>query len=160
MHAPVCLAALLSLAVAGCGGDTDYISKDPAEAGPELGEAACDADFECGIISVSCDMGTAVAMREPAEHLYGSRDACDTMLTTYYTDIITGCAAANLTDDERDQVNACLNSAPYCPADSELQDVADALCANHLPPGADPACMIAQPILQHCTSCAANPASC
>jgi len=156
----------LSLAFAGCGdneyGGIDYLGEPPAVIGPELGDSACDAVFACGVINVTCDplMMIAEAVREPAVHFYGSRDVCDTMQTTYYTDLVAGCAAADLSDDERDQINTCLNAAWYCPADADLQAVADASCAGLPLPGYPESCTFAKPLIDHCLACAANPASC
>jgi hypothetical protein len=147
---------LATFVALGCGGSTDYLGESPDEAGADLADTSCDAAFDCGVLMIDC--GTPnTATRISGEQAYGSRSECEMDLTDSYTDLFAGCALANLTDSDRDTLNDCLNSGSFCPAESDFQAIADAVCSGDDPPGITDACRRSSSILSRCFECIDNP---
>lgn len=145
---------MLALSLLGaCGSDTDFLGESPEEAASDLAQSNCDAAYDCGLLQVTC--GTPnTATRIPADQFYESRADCEMTVSDAYVDLFTGCAAANLSDAQRDTLNDCLNSGAWCPPESEFQSIADAVCSGTPPPGLSEACQQSTPILERCSQCA------
>jgi hypothetical protein len=150
MRILVALSVIASLAA--CGGDTDYLAADPAEAAEDLAQAACAGRHECISITISCD--PPEAMYSP----YPSEAACVGTLSPIYADLFLGCRALDLTDDERDALNACFNVEIRCIGEDELADYAAAVCAGE--EWRETACSDVQPLLQACFECGQDPTAC
>jgi hypothetical protein len=150
--------AFVALVIAGCGGGTDYLGQSPEESAADLAEMGCGVAFDCGVYEIDCDPPTATL--RPAEEIYGSQAACESDLADYYADLFAGCAAANLTDDQKDTLNDCLNSGSRsCLSEAEAAEWAEAVCIEGS--GAlDEVCRRALPVLELCSACANDPADC
>jgi hypothetical protein len=156
MRGSLYLASVVMSVVAACGGSTDYLGESPSEAGGDLAKSSCDTAFDCGVLSIHCGTpNTATLMT--GEEFYGTQDECERSLSMTYTDLFTGCAAANLTDDEASALNDCLNSGGSCPAESDFQAIADAVCSGQNPPNAPESCDQASAVLSRCSECIDNP---
>lgn len=143
---------------AACGGGTDYFGLDPDEAAAEAADRACDQAYRCGLYTIDCDP-TVTATRDDPSTLFDDRAACDAEIASFYVDFFVACAAAGLTDDEREAINDCLNTSVSCMSDSELQAYAEAVCEGETPPGND-TCARAQPAFDRCYDCLFDPDTC
>jgi hypothetical protein len=146
----------LGIALLGaCGGDVDYLGLPPAEAASEAAETGCAIAFRCGLIVIDTDTQPCTGSYAPAETEYTSRAACETELAAYYVELFTGCAAANLSDAERADLNDCFNYDPGCYSESELDDLAAAACSG-VAYGPE-SCQRAILVFQRCSTCANDP---
>jgi hypothetical protein len=139
---------------AACGGGTDYVGQPPAEASIELAERACGELFECGALTFTCDPPLGEYM--PATNFYATEAACQGDLGDYYTDLLIGCAALGLTDDQATDLNDCFNYSAGCLSETELQEVAVAACADQ--PYGSEACFRSRATFTACSACADDPA--
>jgi hypothetical protein len=128
----------------------------PTEAAAQLAEDGCDIMFDCGLYDIECDPPEVT--HHDASEYYDSREACVAEIAPFYIEIFQGCAAANLSEAEKDALNDCLNSSRSCPSQSDIDDAIDQAC-NNAPP-ADTACQRAEGVLDRCFTCANDPEAC
>lgn len=147
------------LAAAACGGGTDYLGQSPEDAAADLAQVGCDYAFECGVYELDCD--PMEITHHPASDYYDSHAACESQSAAAYRDIFTGCAAANLTDDEKDLLNDCLNAnaGAGCRTEAELDELLEQACSGGNA-AFDEVCERAFPVLEHCYACFDDPLDC
>jgi hypothetical protein len=147
------LAIAIGVGACGGGGDTEYSSLPPAEAGAQLADRGCDAAFDCGILALECDPAPA-GHYAPATSAWPDHDACLSDLSNTYVNEFTGCAALGLTAEQAALIDECFNEDLGCLSAAEIQDFANAFC-NDLPfPGP---CGEAAVVLQACDACFEDP---
>src|SRR5262245_47945645 len=119
--------ALVWIILAGCGGSTDYLGQPPDEAAAQLADVGCDLMFECGLYDITCDPPEVT--RHDASEYYDSHAACVADLASFYVELFEGCAAANLTEAEKDSLNECLNAnRSSCPSQTDIDNAIDQVC--------------------------------
>ena len=141
--------------VGACGGDVDYLDMPPGEAATELAELGCSIMFECGVIDFDTSTQPCAATYQPAESMFADEAECQGSLIQTYSDLFRGCAMANLTAAERDDLNACLNLEQGCLSEAELAALANGVCEGT--PYGPEVCQRANVVFQRCFDCEIDP---